>query len=64
MGAIGASGVTASGDNARPDNIVFDIPATSPTNTQGNVGVSAGGFGHPSCVFQPGNPSQLPAVTH
>lgn len=35
-----------SGDPARPDNIVFDITTTG---TQMN-GVSAGGFGHPTCL--------------
>jgi uncharacterized protein GlcG (DUF336 family) len=49
-----------SGDTARPDNIVFDIPATVGT-TQGGVGVSAGGFGHPTCI-NTGVPSSLPAV--
>jgi len=49
-----------SGDTARPDNIVFDIPATVGT-TQGGVGVSAGGFGHPKCL-NTGNPALLPAV--
>ena len=40
-----------SGDAAHPDNIIFDI-----TN-----GVSAGGFGHPTCI-NTGDPSTLPAV--
>ncbi len=40
-----------SGDPARPDNIVYDIVG----------GVSAGGFGHPTCLFT-GDPSTLPAV--
>lgn len=40
-----------SGDNDRPDNIVFDIAN----------GVSAGGFGHPTCI-NTGDQSQLPAV--
>jgi uncharacterized protein GlcG (DUF336 family) len=48
----GVAGV--SGDNSRPDNIVFDInPVT---------GVSAGGFGHPLCGGESGNPSDLPPV--
>jgi uncharacterized protein GlcG (DUF336 family) len=45
----GVGGV--SGDTARPDNIIFDITA----------GVSAGGFGHPTCI-NTGNPTLLPAV--
>jgi len=40
-----------SGDNSRPDNIVFDISG----------GVSAGGFGHPHCLFDV-SPGTLPAV--
>jgi uncharacterized protein GlcG (DUF336 family) len=39
----GVGGV--SGDAARPDNIVFDITS----NPSGGTGVSAGGFGHPTC---------------
>ncbi|MCC3246401.1 heme-binding protein [Methylocystis sp. WRRC1] len=35
-----------SGDAARPDNIVFDITP----NPNGGTGVSAGGFGHPTCL--------------
>jgi hypothetical protein len=35
-----------SGDAARPDNIVFDIAA----NAHGGTGISAGGFGHPTCI--------------
>jgi uncharacterized protein GlcG (DUF336 family) len=45
----GVGGV--SGDTARPDNIIFDIAA----------GVSAGGFGHPTCLNTAGS-SSLPAV--
>jgi uncharacterized protein GlcG (DUF336 family) len=40
-----------SGDGARPDNIVFDITG----------GVSANGFGHPTCLAT-GDPATLPAV--
>jgi uncharacterized protein GlcG (DUF336 family) len=46
-----------SGDPARPDNIVFDIIA----NPSGGTGVSAGGFGHPTCINTSGS-STLPAV--
>src|SRR5204862_4793830 len=35
-----------SGDPARPDNIVFDITP----NPSGGTGISAGGFGHPTCI--------------
>ena len=45
----GVGGV--SGDDARPDNIVFDI----------SNGVSTGGFGHPQCI-NTGDPTVLPEV--
>lgn len=51
----GVGGV--SGDAARPDNIVFDITP----NPNGGTGISAGGFGHPTCI-NTGDPSSLPAV--
>ena len=43
----GVAGV--SGDSAHPDNIVFDITP----NPYGGVGISAGGFGHPTCLNNP-----------
>ncbi len=46
-----------SGDAARPDNIVFDITP----NPNGGTGISAGGFGHATCI-NTGDPSTLPAV--
>jgi uncharacterized protein GlcG (DUF336 family) len=52
----GVNGV--SGDLARPDNIVFDITP----NPNGGTGISAGGFGHPTCLNQPAAPNTLPAV--
>jgi uncharacterized protein GlcG (DUF336 family) len=51
----GVGGV--SGDITRPDNIVFDIAA----NPSGGTGISAGGFGHPTCI-NTANPSVLPRV--
>jgi len=51
----GVGGV--SGDPARPDNIVFDITP----NANGGTGVSAGGFGHPTCPNTSGS-AALPAV--
>ena len=51
----GVGGV--SGDPARPDNIVFDITP----NPDGGTGVSAGGFGHPTCLNTAGS-ATLPAV--
>ncbi len=51
----GVNGV--SGDATHPDNIIFDITA----NVNGGTGVSAGGFGHPSCI-NTGDPSKLPTV--
>ncbi len=47
-----------SGDPARPDNIVFDITP----NPNGGTGISAGGFGHPHCTADDGDPSGLPPV--
>jgi hypothetical protein len=41
FGAVGG----VSGDSARPDNIIFDIKS----NPSGGTGISAGGFGHPTC---------------
>jgi uncharacterized protein GlcG (DUF336 family) len=51
----GVNGV--SGDAARPDNIVFDIAP----NPNGGTGISAGGFGHPTCINYSGA-ATLPAV--
>ncbi len=51
----GVSGV--SGDPARPDNIIFDITA----NPAGGTGISAGGFGHPTCLNTSGS-ATLPPV--
>lgn len=51
----GVGGV--SGDTSRPDNIVFDIAP----NVYGGTGISAGGFGHPTCI-NTGSPATLPAV--
>lgn len=43
----GVAGV--SGDKAHPDNIIFDITP----NPYGGTGISAGGFGHPTCLYNP-----------
>ena len=51
----GVGGV--SGDSTRPDNIVFDITP----NPHGGTGVSAGGFGHPTCPNTSGS-NTLPPV--
>ncbi len=51
----GVGGV--SGDPTRPDNIVFDITA----NPNGGTGVSAGGYGHPTCPNYFGS-NTLPVV--
>jgi uncharacterized protein GlcG (DUF336 family) len=51
----GVGGV--SGDAARPDNIIYDITP----NPDGGTGISAGGFGHPTCI-NTADPSTLPAV--
>lgn len=52
---LGVGGV--SGDSARPDNIVYDIAP----NPYGGTGISAGGFGHPTCI-NTGDQNQLPPV--
>jgi uncharacterized protein GlcG (DUF336 family) len=52
---MGVGGV--SGDAARPDNIIYDIAP----NPNGGTGISAGGFGHPSCI-NTASPATLPAV--
>jgi len=46
-----------SGDAKHPDNIIFDITP----NASGGTGVSAGGFGHATCLNNP-DPSVLPDV--
>jgi uncharacterized protein GlcG (DUF336 family) len=51
----GVGGV--SGDPNRPDNIIYDITP----NLYGGTGISAGGFGHPTCI-NTGNQLALPAV--
>jgi hypothetical protein len=51
----GVAGV--SGDPARPDNIIFDITP----NPSGGTGISAGGFGHPTCLNTAGS-ATLPPV--
>jgi len=45
------------GDPTHPDNIIFDIAP----NPNGGTGVSASGFGHPSCLNEFGS-GALPAV--
>lgn len=47
-----------SGDPLRPDNIVYDIKA----NPNGGTGISAGGFGHPTCI-NTGDQTKLPPVS-
>ena len=51
----GVGGV--SGDAQRPDNIIYDIMP----NPNGGTGISAGGFGHPTCI-NTADPSTLPPV--
>jgi uncharacterized protein GlcG (DUF336 family) len=55
LGAVGG----VSGDGDRPDNIVFDIT----DNPDGGTGVSAGGFGHPTCL-NTGEETDLPPVVN
>ena len=58
LGLDNLSGVGGvSGDPSRPDNIIFDIAP----NPIGGTGVSAGGFGHPTCI-NTAAPNVLPIV--
>jgi uncharacterized protein GlcG (DUF336 family) len=51
------NGVT--GDATHPDNIIFDITA----NPNGGTGISAKGFGHPTCLnYDPNVQADLPSV--
>ena len=59
FGPTGSAVGGVAGDPAHPDNIIFDITP----NPNGGTGISAGGFGHPTCLFNP-NPSTLPQVQH
>jgi len=54
---FGVSVGGVSGDPLRPDNIIYDIAA----NPTGGTGVSAGGFGHATCI-NTGDQTALPAV--
>ena len=47
-----------SGDATRPDNIIFDITP----NPSGGTGISASGFGHPTCINTGSNYKTLPVV--
>jgi uncharacterized protein GlcG (DUF336 family) len=47
-----------SGDATRPDNIIFDITA----NPNGGTGISAGGFGQPTCINTTNAYQTLPQV--
>jgi hypothetical protein len=42
---------------SHPDNVIYDITA----NPYGGTGISAGGFGHPTCI-NTGDQSKLPPV--
>jgi hypothetical protein len=53
LGAVGG----VSGDATHPDDIIFDIKP----NPDGGTGISAGGFGHPTCLNPP-DLTTLPAV--
>jgi uncharacterized protein GlcG (DUF336 family) len=54
-----AGAFAVSGDSAHPDNIVYDIVP----NMFGGVGISKGGFGHPTCLnYNPNPANTLPAV--
>jgi hypothetical protein len=49
LAGVGGSGGGVAGDPAHPDNIIFDIKA----NPNGGTGISASGFGHPTCLNNP-----------
>jgi uncharacterized protein GlcG (DUF336 family) len=51
----GVGGVSS--DATHPDNIIYDIAP----NLYGGTGISAGGFGHPTCI-KTADPSLLPPV--
>ncbi|MGA7386065.1 MAG: hypothetical protein WBW81_15645 [Methylocella sp.] len=59
LATAGISGPASlfAGDPTHPDNIIFDITP----NINGGTGISASGFGHPTCLNNP-DPSKLPAV--
>jgi uncharacterized protein GlcG (DUF336 family) len=59
LGVIPGPASLFAGDTNHPDNIIFDIPAPAGT-TQGSVGISATGFGHPMCL---NNPPSAPAAS-
>jgi Haem-degrading len=60
FGKVGADGGVA-GDVDHPDNIIFDIKP----NPDGGTGISAGGFGHPTCPNSASfDVTTLPKVTH
>jgi len=54
LGSVGG----VSGDKMHPDNIIYDITA----NPNGGTGISAGGFGHPTCL-NTASPASLPSVS-
>lgn len=58
MGSIAGPASLFAKDSTHPDNIIFDMTA----NPNGGTGVSASGFGHPSCLNTAKSPN-LPAVT-
>jgi len=54
---LGNLGVVPGADAKHPDNIIFDITP----NPNGGTGISAKGFGHPTCIKSL-DPTTLPAV--
>jgi uncharacterized protein GlcG (DUF336 family) len=54
----GVAGLFA-GDTDHPDNIIYDITA----NPNGGTGVSATGFGHPTCLNNPPSAGTPPVAT-
>jgi uncharacterized protein GlcG (DUF336 family) len=58
LGTVGGPAALApTNDTTHPDNIIFDIKP----NPDGGTGISASGFGHPTCLNNP-NQLSLPVV--
>ena len=58
LGSVGGPASIFTGDKTHPDNIIFDIAA----NPTGGTGISATGFGHPTCLNNTTDPKSLPPV--
>ena len=62
LGSVPGPASLFANDPTHPDNIIFDITGNSiGANSIGGTGISASGFGHPTCL-NTGNPANLEAV--